>query len=280
MTDAHLVLLDVDGTLLDHGQNLSDAVAGSVVAARRAGHLVFLCTGRSRREIPSALTDVGFDGVVSAGGGFVDHGDRALVARTMDDAAVAELTSVFAEHDVEYALQAYDELYPSEGLLDRVLPLFWRFARASRTVRSDEELRALQEPLRHRGAPPAGTGIAKATFFGADVGTLARMREALGDRYHVITGTIPYLGENGGEVAPHGVHKGAAATELAAALGIPLSRTIGIGDSDNDLEMLDVCGVGIAMGQAADHVKARADEVTASVDEDGVAVALSRHGLA
>ena len=55
--------------------------------------------------------------------------------------------------------------------------------------------------------------------------------------------------------------------------------TIAIGDSYNDLEMLEHVAVGVAMGQAPEAVKSVADEVTASVDEDGIRLSFLRHGL-
>ena len=51
------------------------------------------------------------------------------------------------------------------------------------------------------------------------------------------------------------------------------------GDGENDMDMLKFAGIGIAMGNADTQVKAIADEVTESVDENGVVRALYRHGL-
>ena len=70
-----------------------------------------------------------------------------------------------------------------------------------------------------------------------------------------------------------------ALLQLLDRLGMDASGAIGIGDSTNDIEMLQVCGVGIAMGNATDAVKAHADEVTTSVLDDGVWNAFRRHGL-
>jgi hydroxymethylpyrimidine pyrophosphatase-like HAD family hydrolase len=67
--------------------------------------------------------------------------------------------------------------------------------------------------------------------------------------------------------------------QLLDRLGLDAASAIGIGDSSNDVEMLDVCGVGIAMGNATDDIKSVADEVTTSVLDDGVWNAFRRHGL-
>ena len=82
-----------------------------------------------------------------------------------------------------------------------------------------------------------------------------------------------------GEVTLGGVNKGSTILQLLDLLGLDAASAIGIGDSNNDIEMLQVCGVGIAMGNATDEVKSQADEVTTAVLDDGVWNAFRRHGL-
>lgn len=67
-----------------------------------------------------------------------------------------------------------------------------------------------------------------------------------------------------------GVSKGNAITELCQKLDINLSQVIGFGDSSNDISMLKVVGKAVAMGNANDDVKAVADEVTLTNDNDGI----------
>jgi Cof subfamily protein (haloacid dehalogenase superfamily) len=272
MTHPRIVFLDVDGTLIDHTQHLAPSVVAAVRGARANGHLAYLSTGRSRAEIPGFVTDIGFDGVISAGGGFIERGDDLLAAHTMPEELVREVVGFFERHGIEYTLQAYEAAHPSEGLLDRLQPLFAEMqmdlSRGDRLV----------EMMTYRGPAPM-TGIAKATFFGTDPRTFATVRDGLGNRFHVITGTIPYLGEAGGEVSLGGIHKGAAILQLVDALGLDIADSIAIGDSANDLEMLEVAGVGIAMGNALPYVVEHADEVTTAVDADGVWNAFVRHGL-
>ncbi|HSP52420.1 MAG TPA: HAD-IIB family hydrolase, partial [Cryobacterium sp.] len=116
-------------------------------------------------------------------------------------------------------------------------------------------------------------------FLAGDLRAYDRVSEALSGDFHVITGTIPHMGRGSGEVTLSGVNKGSTILQLLDRLGLDAASAIGIGDSSNDIEMLQVCGVGIAMGNATDAVKAHADEVTTSVQDDGVWNAFRRHGL-
>lgn len=271
-----MVFLDIDGTLIGHDQQVRPSVGEAVTGARRRGHLVFLATGRSRAEIPRHVLDVGFDGIVSAAGGFVEHEGELVAAHTLPVEAVEHITGFFDARDVEYNLQAFDAVYASAGLVARIAPVFARLGIDLTEVDAGTASRSQSDAT--GGAAPR-EGIAKATFFGEHASTYAMVRDGLGDRFHVITGTIPYLGEAGGEVSLPGINKGTAIGELARKLGRDVRDAIAIGDSANDLEMFDVAGVGIAMGNAAAAVQARADEVTTSVHDDGVWTAFRRHRL-
>ncbi|WP_163568556.1 HAD family hydrolase [Fodinicola feengrottensis] len=78
------------------------------------------------------------------------------------------------------------------------------------------------------------------------------------------------------DVSGPNVNKATGAAMLAADLGVDVADVLAIGDGSNDMPMLRWAGRSVAMGQAPDKVKAVADVVTATVDEDGVAVELER----
>jgi hydroxymethylpyrimidine pyrophosphatase-like HAD family hydrolase len=75
---------------------------------------------------------------------------------------------------------------------------------------------------------------------------------------------------------PPGVTKGSALETLRVELGVAAEDTMAVGDGFNDVEMLAWAAHGVAMGQAPEPVRAVADEVTASVSQDGLALALRR----
>ena len=72
------------------------------------------------------------------------------------------------------------------------------------------------------------------------------------------------------DVIPASSGKGAAIAEILAYFGLDASQAMAFGDSQNDLEMLQTVGVGVAMGNAAAQVKAVADDVCGAVSEDGI----------
>ena len=79
------------------------------------------------------------------------------------------------------------------------------------------------------------------------------------------------------EVSPRSVSKGAGLVNLCKHLEIPLEETVAIGDAENDLEILQLAGVGVAMGNAIDSVKKIADFVTADNDHGGIVKAIEKY---
>ena len=78
---------------------------------------------------------------------------------------------------------------------------------------------------------------------------------------------------------PLGTTKATALSRLADILQIEPSEIMAMGDANNDIEMLQFAGLGIAMGNASEHVKSLANDVTSSNEEDGVARAIEKYIL-
>lgn len=78
------------------------------------------------------------------------------------------------------------------------------------------------------------------------------------------------------EVMPNGVNKGLGVEKVCADMGISMDEVMAFGDNYNDIPMLEMAGLGIAMGNAEDEVKNSADYVTDTCDLDGIAKALGK----
>ena len=78
------------------------------------------------------------------------------------------------------------------------------------------------------------------------------------------------------EINAPGAAKGEALERLAGHLGIEMSQTMGFGDGENDITLIRKAGIGVAMGNAEECLKAEADYITVTNDEDGVAAALEK----
>lgn len=282
-----IVFIDVDGTILEHGSVIAPSTVTSIRAARRRGHLVYLCTGRSAGDIHPAVREIGFDGAVTNGGAYAvriaaDGSEHPIAAHLMPRSAVDRLIAYFEEHGIHYFLQTDDGVYASAGV-GALAEEFFR----QRRDRHAEDLRALGldddmplPPISFRSIADVDLDqVVKATFISGSSDTLDRAAADLGDTFHVIPGSIPMPGGSNGEIAMLGVDKGTAIVEVLAALGRDATDAVGIGDSWNDVEMFAVVGTAVAMGGADPELQAKADMVTTGVLDDGVHHALTRLGL-
>lgn len=73
-----IVFIDIDGTLLTENGIIPESAQQACRQARENGHLLYLCTGRSKAEIYDSIWNIGFDGLIGAAGGYVESGNEML----------------------------------------------------------------------------------------------------------------------------------------------------------------------------------------------------------
>jgi Cof subfamily protein (haloacid dehalogenase superfamily) len=280
-SQSRIIFLDVDGTILAHGESIAPSTIAAVRAARERGHLVYLCTGRAAGDINPRVLDIGFDGAISNGGALAVSGDETVLAELMPRAAVERVMAYFDEQGTRYFIQSHAGVYASEGvrsfIADFISERRRRHAEDLSTVALAEDVVAAP-----RFAPVEEADldhIAKAVFVSSDPDAVEKTQRALGDEFHVIPGSMPLPTGSNGEVGMRGTNKGTGIQAMLSHLGRDAADAIGIGDSWNDVEMFEVCGTAIAMAEADPHLQRIAGEVTTGVLDDGIWNAFVRHGI-
>lgn len=271
------VFLDVDGTLIDDYGHVPDSAVQAVREARQNGHLVFLCTGRSMTELTADVLEVGYDGYVLASGAYVQVGADVLRHETLAPEALRHVADYFEAHGGGYYFQAHHGVYASPAARDLLRQV------VAASIAADPAFEEVDHGLLRYvetivvDADPFAEPITKTIFFDA-AATIDEIRAEFTD-FEVVPASVTVFGTSAGEMMLPGVHKATGIEVVLAHLGIDHADTIAIGDSYNDLEMLQHVAVGIAMGDAPQPVKDIADEVTAATTDDGVRLAFVRHGL-
>lgn len=280
-SQSRIIFLDVDGTILAHGESIAPSTIAAVRAARERGHLVYLCTGRAAGDINPRVLDIGFDGAISNGGALAVSGDETVLAELMPRAAVERVMAYFDEQGTRYFIQSHAGVYASEGvrsfIADFISERRRRHAEDVSTVALAEDVVAAP-----RFAPVEEADldhIAKAVFVSSDPDAVEKTQRAIGDEFHVIPGSMPLPTGSNGEVGMRGTNKGTGIQAMLSHLGRDAADAIGIGDSWNDVEMFEVCGTAIAMAEADPHLQRIAGEVTTGVLDDGIWNAFVRHGI-
>ncbi len=277
-TDDHrIVFVDVDGTLTDHIDGVPDSAIAAIRTARERGHLVLLCTGRAYGDVPEEVLAIGFDGAVTNGGGTVMFEDEVLLDQTFSVDDAKRMLEYLDDNDLEYIAQTTGLTHRSRNYV-AVLEAYSAVLAEKGNPFDFAEIIDWLATMPLIDDVPTET-ITKTAFVGLDPNTVTKARSELGDSYYVVNGSIPTPVGVSGEISPGGVSKGAGIRLLLDHLDLNADQAIGIGDSYNDVEMFEVCGTSVAMGNAEPEVRQLADRVTTTVGEDGVALALQSLGL-
>lgn len=257
-----LVATDLDGTLLRSGDVVSPRSLAALALASAAGARHLVVTGRPVPGIRSLLATLGSDGPVVCGQGtqLYDAGACRMLRSVTLDRELAETALGKIEAEVGAVFAAVDQ----DGVEGRTLiePGYRMPHPTLPAVRTRDRAALWTRPIikvlvRH----PELSDDALASAARAAVGDLA---------------TVTMAGPGTVELAPYGVDKGTGLALAAEVLGLDPAGGIAFGDMPNDLPMFSRSGYGVAMADAHPELRAAADEVTSSNEEDGVAEVLER----
>nr|WP_325212229.1 Cof-type HAD-IIB family hydrolase [uncultured Oscillibacter sp.] len=257
-----MVFLDIDGTLLDSGHNLSPNTKRLLNRLEKRGIPIILCSARYPDGVECVTRQADLHSpIVCYGGALVLDKDRSILS----DTGIEIQTAVRFKRFV-------DERFP-ELITSTYLYNVWLVDDGEHPDIRREAGIIQCRPLAGKleTAAQAMDHVHKLLCIGPPGQILRLQREAapLFPEVELLSSGASYL-----EVLPKGVSKRTAMGMLQARYGLGRESAVACGDHFVDLEMLRYAGLGIAMGNAPEEVKAAADRVTASNDEEGVYIAL------
>jgi Cof subfamily protein (haloacid dehalogenase superfamily) len=260
-----LVVLDLDGTARSRRLGITPGVRAAIAAARARGVRVCVATGRMWRSAEPWVRALGVDPpvILYNGGQVLDFASgRTLYERRLPEAtARSALELVRRDPEVQPHLYVDDRV-----LVERPHPLTDAYT-------ADDGLRADVVPSFE---PFLAADPHKVLIIGPR-GRVEALQRAVRDAVlpvHAVQSEPVYL-----EILPPGVSKGEALRAMLDALGLAPAETIAVGDNWNDAEMIEAAGLGVAMGHAPEDLRARADYVCGTADEEGVREVIERFVL-
>ncbi len=263
---ARLLVIDVDGTLLTTDYRITMATRAAVQQVVSQGVQVILASARSPGALRLIMGELGISGLaVSYTGALTcrlyphshfptevvdEHRMNLSSAHIVLRSALEQGISVGWYIGDDWYIPRWDAALHLEGELTGVMP----------TVVPD---------LAHFKDAPH-----KLLCIAGDPMLLPRLSLLANTLSYDCTGQFSYV--NYLEITHQGVDKASALQLLGHQLGIATDEMVAIGDAENDITMLRLAGLGIAMGNASPEVQAAADWVTDTNNQDGVAIAIAR----
>lgn len=264
-----LIALDMDGTLLNSQGQISPRTHAAIQAARARGVTVVLASGRPLEGMSRYLVELGLTGqddyVICYNGALVQQvADQRIIRSQLltgsDASAIARLAN-----ELEVNVHGFSV---TRGLIS---------PRVSTYTEHESHLIGMPINLIDFATLPADEQIMKVMMIDEPPQlsrAIERLPADLHERYTVVRSAPYFL-----EFMHKNSNKGTGVAALAEHLGLDASQVIAVGDAGNDHHMIEYAGLGVAMGNATDEIKALAQHTTARNDEDGVALLIERFVL-
>lgn len=259
-SDIHLVCFDVDHTLLTDQQELTDKTKQTIFDLQARGIKVIVATGKNLAAVQPLVDELGMDDpLIFVNGCLVQYRDgRVMLHEELRPDLTRRVLELGDRQRMDMMLYfVNDTVVKAGGIFNSALDKYG--GPAPRVV---EKWQDLGKELDH---------VLKIIFIHSDDHRyLEEMNEVL--RKEIPQGidlcfSLPILLE----IHPAGVSKGAALKKVAHTLDIPMKSIIAFGDGENDLEMIQYAGIGVALGNATPTLKAAAAYVIPSNNEEGPA---------
>lgn len=274
MKDIKLVALDLDGTLFDNSSRISKRNLTAIRSITDKGIHVVISTARPFEGIPfDQIKGTGINYAITANGSGIYEisTGKCLYENAMDEELVTPILNFLLTRDIHMDAfiggKGYTPVQCVETAQKLTVPSSIKNYIITTRTRLDNILQFIHENQ---------LKVQKMTlnFYPAADGTLID-RETV-RKFLVSNPSITTVcgGYNNLEFTRADANKGVGLRKLAEILGVNPDATMAIGDTENDLAIIEAAGIGVAMGNATDAVKARADYVTTTNTKDGVAAAI------
>lgn len=266
-----LVAFDLDGTLLNNQHQVLKENRDIIQYLVEKEIKVVIATGRSIISATEIIRDIGVPAhILALNGTYITevtkNGQTKVIRRRMLDRKVVKKALKIAS-DAEITFIASNETGSDRVVFKGKKEIVQEF------LVNRPDLRILSKEQMDKKIEMSSTEYLKIAFTDETIKNLHSLKEALANEgLNTIFSDINYI-----ELVPEGINKGEALSYICEYLNIPIDKTLAFGDQENDIEMLRIANVGVAMGNAQKHVKDAANVVTTTNEESGIAEFLKNY---
>lgn len=275
-----IIFLDVDGTLVDYHNRIPQSAIEAIRRARANGHLVYVCTGRSRAEMQPELWEIGLDGMIGGNGSYVEHQEQVIMHQLISKEDSKAVVDWLQDRGLEFYLESNNGLFASRNFRERARETLRTYTRRKGKTAEEVANQEVEDVLH---------GIVfDEELYRDDLNKISFILETYQDHLdskvafpNLVANTWGGRGETAlfGDLGVRNIDKAHAIKVLLEHLGARKEDTIAFGDAKIDISMLEYCAIGVAMGNGGAEILAIADMITDDVEHDGLYNAFETLGL-
>ena len=265
-----LAAFDMDGTFLNSKKEIQPSTVEACKRASAAGKILALDTGRAVTELDFyPFKEMGIRyGSCACGTVIYDFENKVVLAkRVIPSELVPAIVEASRKEDLMLQVMvdgiSYVESADVKNMPHFHMAVYQPLYEA--TTACVEDIRAFAVEHAHE--------INKMNMYHAS----PEGRLCTQERLAHLPLDFTYAEETSFEITPQGVSKGTGLVDLCEVLGVPIEEAIGVGDAFNDVPMLEMAGLGVAMGNSNEAALKAADAVVGSNDHDGIAEVIDRY---
>lgn len=253
-----ILFFDVDGTLLDTARGIPDIPQGALYQLKRIqeqGHKIFISSGRPKAMINQYLLNVGFDGYILANGGYVEIDGQSIYEDRMDYKLCVKTVQMLEDLRCDYMLETADAIYIDPSYHE----LYDFFSQAG--MKEMFQLDFDKDEVLKR------TIKIEANVLNKDK---AKIENYIQDKFGSVIHHDEHGSENAFEFFSPTISKAVGIQKVLDYYHVSRQQTYAFGDGLNDMEMIEYCEVGVAMGNAVEALKQKADLVCCAIENQGL----------
>ena len=273
-----IIFIDVDGTLVDYENNLPASAVEAIRLARKNGHKVYICTGRSRAEVYDNIWDIGLDGMIGGNGSYVEDNNEIVMHQLITKEQCIHIVDWLHERGLEFYLESNNGLFASEHFEEEGEPVIQEYCK--RKGKNDFDRMTIRKvfPEMIFGGELYRDDLNKVSFI---LNSYQDHLDSIVEFPDLVANTWGGKGEEAlfGDLGVKDINKANAIECLLNHLNVSKEDTFAFGDAKIDIPMLEYCKIGVAMGSGGVEIKAMADYVTDDVDKDGLYNAFKHFNL-
>lgn len=259
-----LIISDIDGTLLNEKLEYTPRLVAAIKAAEAKGVIFTLATGRMYSSAKNAVCGLDIKvPIICYNGAYIRefNGDKILYQKTIESAAATAILQVCQHHSWHVQYYVNDELF---------------CAKDSQLIQKYAKMTGIQHHILGDDFYAPQDKINKILLIEehCNISEIRKILQATGANVDFTSSKTSFL-----EIVPKGVSKGEAIQQLASYMNVSTDEIMAAGDSYNDLEMIQIVGHGVAMGNAEQAIKDVARYVTDHNNADGLAKAIEKYVL-